>query len=89
MGYEQGTVTVHEFRSTASTMLNEQGNNRDWIERQLAHGDRDGVRAAYNYAVYLPQRRIMMQACANHLDTLRRLNPISDELSGTKCAAVP
>jgi hypothetical protein len=41
MGYEQGTVPVHGFRSTASTLLNEQGKNRDWIERQLAHGERD------------------------------------------------
>jgi len=48
MGYEQGTVTVHGFRSTASTLLNEMGMNRDWIERQLAHGERDHVRASYN-----------------------------------------
>jgi integrase len=38
MGYEQGTLTVHGFRSTASTLLNEQGWNRDWIEKQLALG---------------------------------------------------
>jgi integrase len=72
MGYEQGTVTVHGFRSTASTLLNEQGKNRDWIERQLAHGERDGVRAAYNYADYLPQRKIMMQEWADYLDGLRK-----------------
>ena len=71
MGYAQGTLTVHGFRSTASTLLNEQGNNRDWIERQLAHGERDGVRAAYNYAEYLPERRKMMQAWADYLDGLR------------------
>jgi integrase len=71
MGYQQGTLTVHGFRSTASTLLNEQGNNRDWIERQLAHGERDGVRAAYNYAEYLPERRKMMQAWADYLDVLR------------------
>ncbi len=72
MGYEQGTVTVHGFRSTASTLLNEQGKNRDWIERQLAHGERDGVRAAYNYADYLPQRKIMMQEWADYLDGLKK-----------------
>ena len=72
MGYEQGTVTVHGFRSTASTLLNEQGKNRDWIERQLAHGERDGVRAAYNYADYLPQRKIMMQEWADYVDGLRK-----------------
>jgi integrase len=71
MGYEQGTVTVHGFRSTASTLLNEMGKNRDWIERQLAHGERDGVRASYNYADYLPQRKAMMQEWADYLDQLR------------------
>jgi integrase len=72
MGYKQGTVTVHGFRSTASTLLNEQGKNRDWIERQLAHGECDGVRAAYNYADYLPQRKIMMQEWADYLDGLKK-----------------
>ncbi len=72
MGFEQGSVTVHGFRSTASTMLNEQGCwNRDAIERQLAHGERDAVRAAYNYAEHLPERKKMMQAWADHLDLLR------------------
>lgn len=47
------------FRSIASTLLNELGYNRDWIERQLAHGEQDEVRAAYNYAEYLPERRRM------------------------------
>jgi len=54
-------VTVHGFWSTANTLLNEMGKHPDWIERQLAHGERDGVRAAYNYADYLPQRKVMMQ----------------------------
>jgi integrase len=71
MGFEQGSVTVHGFRSTASTMLNEQGWNRDAIERQLAHGERDAVRAAYNYAEHLAERRRMMQSWSDHLDTLR------------------
>jgi integrase len=71
MGYEQGVLTVHGFRSTASTLLNEQGWNPDAIERQLAHSERDGVRAAYNYAEYLPERRKMMQAWSDYLDTLK------------------
>jgi integrase len=71
MGFEQGSVTVHGFRSTASTMLNEQGWNRDAIERQLSHGERDAVRAAYNYAEHLPERRKMMQAWADCIDSLR------------------
>jgi integrase len=71
MGYEQGVLTVHGFRSTASTLLNEQGWNPDAIERQLAHSERDGVRAAYNYAEYLPERRKMMQAWSDYLDKLK------------------
>ena len=70
LGYE-GKIVVHGFRSMASTLLNEQGVNRDWIERQLAHGERNGVRAAYNYAEYLPERRRMMQEWADYLDVLR------------------
>ena len=71
MGYPKEVMTGHGFRSMASTLLNEQGWNRDAIERQLAHGERDAVRAAYNYAQHLPERRKMMQAWADYLDTLR------------------
>ena len=72
MGYDGKQMTGHGFRSMASTLLNEQGWSRDAIERQLAHGDRDKVRAAYNYAEHLPLRRQMMQAWADYLDSLRR-----------------
>ena len=71
LGYTKDQMTGHGFRSMASTLLNEQGWNRDAIERQLAHSERDGVRAAYNYADYLPERRRMMQAWADYLDALR------------------
>ena len=71
MGYAKEEMSGHGFRSTASTLLNEQGYNRDWIERQLAHSERDGVRAAYNYAEYLPERRRMMQEWADFLAGLR------------------
>lgn len=71
MGYAQDEMCTHGFRSIASTLLNELGYNRDWIERQLAHGERNDVRAAYNYAEYLPQRRKMMQERADYLDTLK------------------
>jgi integrase len=71
MGYEQGTHTVHGFRSTASTLLNEQGWRSEAIERQLAHGERNLVRAAYNHAQYLAERKLMMQGWANYLDQLR------------------
>lgn len=71
MGYSKDEMCAHGFRSMASTLLNEQGWNRDAIERQLAHAERNSVRAAYNYAEFLPERRKMMQAYADHLDTLR------------------
>lgn len=55
----------------ASTLLNEQGWNRDAIERQLAHAERNSIRAAYNYAEFMPERKKMMQAWADHLDKLK------------------
>jgi integrase len=70
MGYEQGTMTAHGFRTTASTLLNELGWPADAIERQLAHAERDAVRGAYNRAEFLNHRRSMMQAWADHLDRL-------------------
>lgn len=72
MGYTTEEMTGHGFRSMASTLLNEQGFNRDAIERQLAHAERDGVRAAYNYAEYLPERKTMMQAWSDYLDGLAK-----------------
>ncbi|MBP9033767.1 MAG: tyrosine-type recombinase/integrase [Pseudomonadales bacterium] len=70
MGYDKATMTGHGFRSMASTLLNERGWHRDAIERQLAHAERDKVRASYNYAEHLPERRKMMQAWADYLDKL-------------------
>lgn len=71
IGCATGEHTFHGFRSMASTLLNELGYNSDWIERQLAHCERNGVRAAYNYAEYLPERRRMVQEYADYLDNLR------------------
>jgi integrase len=67
MGYH-GRATVHGFRAMASTILNEMGFRPDVIERQLAHEERNKVRAAYNRAEYLGQRREMMSRWANYLD---------------------
>lgn len=67
MGYHS-RATGHGFRSTASTILNEHGFHADVIERQLAHTERNSVRAAYNHAQYLPERRKMMQWWADYLD---------------------
>jgi integrase len=71
MGYHS-RATGHGFRATASTILNENGFDGDVIERQLAHGERDAVRAAYNHAQYLPERRKMMQWWADHLDSIAK-----------------
>jgi len=72
MGYITNEINGHDYRGMVSILLNEQGWNRDAIERQLAHGGRrDGVRATYNYTAYLLERRKMMQAWADYLDKLR------------------
>jgi integrase len=71
LGYTKDEMTGHGFRSIASTLLNEQGWHHDAIERQLAHTEQNKVRAAYNYAEYLPERRKMMQAWADYLDGLK------------------
>ena len=72
LGYSSDVMTAHGFRTTASTLLNEQGWSPDAIERQLAHAPRDNVRAAYNRAQYLEERRRMMQDWADYLDTLKK-----------------
>jgi integrase len=74
MGYESAEMTGHDFRATASTILHEMGYNDDWIELQLAHVDRNKTRAAYNHARYINERRQMMQAWADYIDTLRPLS---------------
>lgn len=67
LGYHS-RATVHGFRGTFSTILNESGFNRDWIERQLAHTDGDSVRSAYNAAEWLPDRRAMLVWWSDYLD---------------------
>ena len=70
LGYK-GKMTGHGFRAVASTSLSEMGFRPDVIERQLAHGERDEVRGAYNRAEYLPDRKKMMQKWADYLDKLK------------------
>ena len=71
LGYDGDTMTAHGFRSTASTLLHEQGYPSDVIERQLAHKEANAVKDAYNRAQHLPERIKMMQAWADYLDALR------------------
>ena len=69
MGYG-GRFTPHGLRATASTILNEQGFRPDVIERQLAHTERNRIRATYNKAEYLEERRAMAQHWADFIDAL-------------------
>ena len=70
MGYH-GRATTHGFRAVASTILNESNLFRsDWIELQLAHVERNKIRAAYNSAQHLPERRKMMQWWSNTIDAI-------------------
>jgi integrase len=69
MGYH-GRATIHGFRAMASTALNEMGFRPDVIERQLAHQEQNAVRAAYNRAQYLVERRAMMERWASRLDEM-------------------
>lgn len=71
MGIGKEEMTVHGFRATASSFLNAQSWPSDIIERQLAHVERNKVRSAYNRHDYLPERRKMMQAWADYLDSLK------------------
>ena len=71
MGYHS-KATPHGLRATASTILNEKGFNCDHIERQLAHGEKNKVRASYNHAQYLPERHKLMQWWADYLDKVKK-----------------
>lgn len=72
LGYSNGEMTGHGFRSLAATRLNEMSWNSDAIERQLAHAESNKVREAYTHAAqYLDERKRMMQAWADYLGALR------------------
>ncbi len=80
LGYDRATMTAHGFRGMASTMLHEIGWTSDVVERQLSHAERNSVKAAYNHAQHLPERRKMLQAWADYLDQLRgnrAINPLA------------
>jgi integrase len=71
MGYGNDEITTHGFRGMASTILHEQGYNSDYIERQLAHSEKNKVKGAYNHAEHLPKRREMMRDWADYLEILK------------------
>lgn len=76
MGYDSETMTAHGFRGMASTVLHEQGWLSDAVERQLAHTEKNEVKAAYSRAEHLPERRKMMQSWADYLDSLAGRNVV-------------
>lgn len=71
MGFTKEEMCAHGFRSMASTLLHENGWASHLIELQLAHADKNSIRAAYNHAEHLDERRKMMQWWADYLDELR------------------
>ena len=71
MGFTKEEMTSHGFRGMASTLLHENGFKTEVIEMQLAHAERNKVKAAYNHAEYLTERTDMMNWWANYLDSLR------------------
>jgi integrase len=73
LGYATDEMTAHGFRAMASTLLNESGKwTPDAIERALAHGDKDKVRAAYHRGAHWQERVQMAQWWSDYLDTLRK-----------------
>ena len=80
MGYHS-RATVHGLRATMSTLLNEKEHNPDVIEHLLSHNDSNKVRAAYNRAEYLSERRITLQWLADHLDSLKLKAQLKNEMS--------
>jgi integrase len=84
MGYTKDELTGHGFRSMASTLLHEKGWKSDIIERQLAHQERNKVKAAYNHAEHISERKKMIQAWADYLDSLkasREIIPLYSKVS--------
>ena len=89
MGYK-GRMTGHGFRGVASPALNEMGFRPDVIEAQLSHVEENRVRAAYNHARYVEERRDLMHFWADYLDAIRRPGktiPMRRNVSLTRSAA--
>lgn len=85
LGYTSDQMTAHGFRAMASTLLNESGKwHPDAIERALAHGDSDKVRAAYHRGAHWKERVDMAQWWSDYLDRLRcNTNPVAHTGSDT------
>jgi integrase len=86
LGFTSDEQTAHGFRSIASTLLNELGYPSDVIELQMAHKERNKVRAAYNRAQRLDERRKVLQGWSDHLDSLRGRESVPPQTSWLKRA---
>lgn len=86
LGYTSDEMTAHGFRAMATTLLNESGKwHPDAIERALAHGDTDKVRAAYHRGAHWNERVDMAQWWSDYLDQLRNgadIVPFPERVSG-------
>lgn len=78
--------TVHDLRRTASSLLNEAGFNRDWVEKCLAH-EEGSIRKVYNKAEYSEQRRVMLQAWADMIDAWNNGEGVREIIRTAKIAA--
>ncbi len=85
-GEDFQNFTVHDLRRTASSLLNEAGFNRDWIEKCLAH-EEGSIRGVYNKAEYGEQRRVMLQAWADMIDAWSRGESVREIVRAAKVAA--
>lgn len=72
MGYSGEEMTAHGFRAMAATLLYENGFTEDIVELQLAHVERNEIKAAYNHAQHLARRTEMLQWWADYLDELQK-----------------
>lgn len=77
VGIQFDSCTLHDFRRTGSTILNEAGYNSDWIEAALAHVA-SGIRAVHNVADYAKQRRKMLQDWADMVDSYKEKYPLPE-----------
>jgi len=85
MGFPKDEMCCHGFRHMASTLLHANGFSPDVIDRQMSHALRGQIRATYNHAEYLPERRKMLQWYADYLDAIAadmRVIPIRSQAAG-------
>jgi integrase len=76
MGFDPIFITGHDFRATAFTHLLEAGYSKDIVDAQLAHAKKSKTDAAYDHAVYLPQRTEIMRKWSDQLDEWQELAKI-------------